>query len=74
MVPNTYNQERLALHHRQALMREAEYERKLAELPQQHVSLIRLIVGKAGELLVALGSSMKQFERREKPVLQEPGV
>jgi glucose/arabinose dehydrogenase len=69
MVPNTYNHERLALHHRQALLREAEYERKLAELPQQHNGLARLIIGKAGGLLVALGSSMKQFERREKPVL-----
>ena len=69
MGPNIYHRERLAFDHRQELLREAAYERKLAELPQQHTGLMRLIVGKAGGLLVVLGSSMKQFERREKPVL-----
>lgn len=69
MVPNIYHQERLAFDHRRELLREAEHERKLTELPQQHISLMRLIIGKAGGLLVALGSSMKQFEQREKPVL-----
>ena len=69
MVPNIYNHERLAFDHRRELLREAEHERKLAELPQQHAGLMRLIVGKAGGLLVVLGLGMKQFERREKPVL-----
>ena len=69
MVPNIYHQERLAVDHRRELLREAEYERKLTELPQEHVGLMRLIAGKAGTLLVALGTSMKQLERREKPVL-----
>ena len=64
MVPNIYHHERLALDHRRELLHEAEHERKLAELPQQHVGLMRLIVGKAGALLVALGSSMKKVERR----------
>lgn len=69
MVPNIYNQERLAFDHRQNLLREAEHERKLADLPQQHISLMRLVIGKLGDLLVTLGSSMKQFEQQEKPVL-----
>jgi len=68
MVPNIYNQERLAFDHRLELLREAEHERKLADLPQQDVGLMRLIVGKLGNLLVTLGSSMKQFGRQEKPV------
>jgi hypothetical protein len=70
MVPNIYHQERLAVDHRRELLHEAEHERKLAELPLQHANLMRLIVGKAGALLVALGSSMIQFERRAKPVLK----
>ncbi len=71
MVPNTYNQERLAFDHRSQLLREADYERKLAELPHQQVNLMRLIVGKLGVLLVTLGSSMQQFEQRRQPVLND---
>ena len=70
MVPNIYNHERLAVDHRRELLHEAEHERKLAELPQQHTNLMRLIVGKAGGLLIALGSNMIQFEQRAKPVLK----
>ena len=68
MVPSIYNQERLALDHRQQLLREAEHERKLAELPQQHLSLLRLIVGKLGDLLMTIGSSLKRFEQRTEVV------
>jgi len=68
MVPNIYNHERMAFDHRYELLREAEHERKLAELPQEHAGLMRLVVGKAGALLITLGLSMKQFERRAKPV------
>ena len=32
MVPSPYNQERLALEHRQQLLQEAEHERKLADI------------------------------------------
>ena len=68
MVPSIYNQERLALDHRQQLLREAEHERRLAELPQQHMSLLRLIVGKLGDLLMTIGSSLKRFEQRTEVV------
>ena len=68
MVPTIYNKEQLAFDHRQHLLREAEHERKLAELPYHHTSLMRLIVGKLGNLLMMLGSSMKRFERRNELV------
>lgn len=68
MVPSIYNQERLALDHRQQLLREAEHERRLAELPQQHMSLLRHIVGKLGDLLMTAGSSLKRFEQRTEVV------
>jgi hypothetical protein len=68
MVPTIYNQERLASDHRQQLLHEAEHERKLAVLPQQHMSLLRLIVGKLGDLLMMLGLSLKRFEHRTEVV------
>jgi len=63
MVQNPYNQERLALEHRQHLLHEAEHERKLVSLPQQHSSLMRSMAGKLGGLLVMLGTRLKRLEQ-----------
>ena len=71
MVPTIYNKERLAFDHRQELRREAEHERKLADLPRRHVGLLRLIIGNLGDLLVTLSSSMKRFKQRSEPVLYD---
>ena len=64
MVQNPYNQERLALEHRQHLLHEADHERKLASLPHhQHSSVMRSMAGKLGVLLVMLGTRLKRLEQ-----------
>ena len=63
MVPSPYNQERLALEHRQQLMQEADHERKLANLPQEHLNVMRYLAGKLGVLLVILGTRLKRLEQ-----------
>jgi len=63
MVPSPYNQERLALEHRQQLLQEADHERKLAGLPQGHSSVMRYMAGKLGVLLVILGTRLKRLEQ-----------
>jgi hypothetical protein len=63
MVPSPYNQERLALEHRQQLLQEADHERKLASLPQEHSSVMRSMAGKLGVLLVILGTRLKRLEQ-----------
>ena len=42
MMPNYYDRERLAQAHRQDLLREAEHERLLAQLPQPNRSALLL--------------------------------
>ena len=58
-----YNQERLALEHRQQLLQEADHERKLANLPQEHSNVVRYVAGKLGALLVILGTRLKRLEQ-----------
>ena len=42
MMPNTYDRDRLVQAHRQDLLREAEHERLLAQLPQPKRDTLRL--------------------------------
>ena len=42
MIPNYYTHERLAQDHRRDLLREAEHERLLAQLPQPRYNLLSL--------------------------------
>jgi hypothetical protein len=46
MVPNHYDREYMAQAHRKDLLREAEHERMLAQLPQEHMldAPLRLMV------------------------------
>lgn len=39
MMPNYYERDQFAQAHRQDLLREAEHERRLAQLPQQNAHL-----------------------------------
>jgi hypothetical protein len=63
MVPSRYHQERLALEHRQQLLQEADYERKLASLPREHSNVMRYVAGKLGAVLVILGTRLKRLEQ-----------
>jgi len=49
--------------HYQDLLREAEKERLLAQLPRHRRSMIKRAAGKLGVLLLKLGARLKQFEQ-----------
>jgi hypothetical protein len=49
-MPHTYDRERLAQAHRQDLLREAEHEQLLAQLPRSH----RHILAVSAQLIVSL--------------------
>ena len=63
MGPNIYLYHKALEEHYQDLLREAEKERLLAQLPQHRWSMIKRIDGKLGVLLLKLGTRLKQFEQ-----------
>jgi len=74
MVPDIYTREKLALEHRQTLLREAERERLLAmAVSPTHTShALQHLVGRLGMYLIALGTSLKRFEERKQPWRMHP--
>jgi hypothetical protein len=68
MIPGGYTTENMASQHRQALLREAEQERMLAQVDgPKH--LLQGLAGKLGSCLLLLGTRLQQFERRGAAVL-----
>ena len=63
MGPNMYLYEKAREVHYQDLLREAEKERLLAQLPRHHQSMIKRTAAKLGVLLLKLGGRLKQFEQ-----------
>ncbi len=59
MSQNFYNTQKMAETHRYELMREAEQQRLLAELPRQQ----NRIAAKLGMFFTMLGTSLKQLGR-----------
>jgi len=57
--------------HRQQLLREAERQRLLAQLPRHHGNVSRYIAGKLSVLLLCLGARLKQFEQKFPTILEE---
>jgi hypothetical protein len=62
MNSKVYLDEKVRQAHFQDLLREAEKERLLAQLPRHHLSISRHAAGKIGLLLLKLGTRLKQFE------------
>jgi hypothetical protein len=75
MNSKVYLDEKVWRAHNQDLLREAEKERLLAQLPSNRWSISRHAAGKLGVLLLKLGTRLKQFEQsstvREDHVLAE---
>jgi hypothetical protein len=71
MGPNLYLNEKASEVHRQELLREADRERLLAQLPQHHGNIIRHAVGKLAALLLWLGASLKRFEQKSPTILED---
>ena len=63
MGPNIYLYQKAHEAHYQDLLREAEKERLLAQLPRHRWSMIKRVTGKLGVLLLKLGGRLKQFEQ-----------
>ena len=63
MGPNMYLYEKAHKEHDQELRREAEKRRRLSHLPRHRWSMSRRPVGKLGELLLKLGTWLKQLEQ-----------
>jgi len=63
MGPNIYLYHKALEEHYQDLLREAEKQRLLAQLPRHRRSMSRRVAGKLGVLLLKLGARLKQFEQ-----------
>ena len=66
MIPDRYTLEKLALAHRQQLLREAEYEQMLGALPGHSAHRMRHIAARLGTFLIALGTRLRQLEQSRK--------
>ena len=62
MNSKVYLDEKVRQAHYQDLLREAEKERLLAQLPRRRRSISIYAAGKLGVLLLKLGTRLKQFE------------
>ena len=63
MNSKLYLDEKIRQGHYQDLLREAEKERMLAQLPRHRRSTIKYAAGNLGMLLLKLGTRLKQFEQ-----------
>ena len=64
MMPNHYDRERLAQAHFQELLREAEHERRLSQLPQSNPSVLPLPARLMLSLRALRLKLRKGFQRR----------
>ena len=71
MGPDFYLVEKASEAHRQELLREAERERLLVQLPRHHGSVSRHAAGKLAALLLWLGASLKRFEQKSPTILED---
>ena len=70
MSPHIYLTEKACEAHRQELLREAERERLLAQLPRHRRSVSRYAAGKLGVLLLWLGTRLRPFEQKSPTILE----
>ena len=66
MIPGYHDHERLAQTHSQDLLREAEHERLLAQLPQPDHSDLQLFVARQALFLRSLRTRLQQWAKRRK--------
>ena len=71
MGPNFYLIEKAYEAHHEELLREAERERLLAQLPRHHGRVSRNVAGQLGALLLWLGARLKQFEQKSATMLED---
>ncbi len=60
MVPDMYTHEKLVLEHRQQLLREANQERMLADLPKHSSRWLERLADRLSMYLIALGTRLQR--------------
>ena len=70
-MPNPYFNEQLAQAHRQVLLREAQQEQLLAQLPQTRHSPAQYISAKLSVFLLAVWTRLKRFAPHHQPVASD---
>ncbi|HEX6477800.1 MAG TPA: hypothetical protein VF043_03065 [Ktedonobacteraceae bacterium] len=68
---NFYLNEKASEMHRQELLREAERQRLLAQLPSHRGKASKYVAGRPGPLLLWLGARLKQFEQKIPTILED---
>ena len=63
MDSKMYLDEKVQQAHYQELLREAEKQRLLAQLPHHHSNTIKRVAESMGVLLLKLGTRLKEFEQ-----------
>ena len=66
MIPGYHDQEKFAQAHRQNLLREAEHERLLAQLPKPDHNVLRLFLARPALFLRSLRASLQKWAKRRK--------
>ena len=71
MIPDYHTRDKLVIQHRQHLIQEAKHERMLAMIdsPQHPYRALPRLAGRLGNLLLVLGTKLKQFEHHSKVVI-----
>jgi len=68
MVPDPYTLEKMALAHRQQLLRKAEHEQMLGALPTHSSQWMCYVTARLGTFLIALGTRLiPSHEQRDIP-------
>lgn len=60
----------LAEGHRQELLREAAYQRMVAQVPEQQYSLTRRSLGKLGQYFQMIGTRLKELKPKAEHAVQ----
>jgi hypothetical protein len=68
MIPGYHDQEKFAQAHRQNLLREAEHERLLAQLPQPDHNVLRLFLARLALFQRSLRTSLQKWAKRRKRI------
>ena len=74
MIPGYHDQEMFAQAHRQNLMREAEHERLLAQLPQPDHNVLRLFLAIPALFLRKLRVRLQERSKSRKQQIDKPAA
>ena len=66
MIPGYHDHEKFAQTHRQNLLREAEHERRLAQVPQPDRSFLRHFLARPALFLRSLPARLRERAKRRK--------